>query len=219
MNVYLVTEGPVGEKQIYSCWAPLANPSLRVIRSIDEITQDCIFIVSGGGYPGYFEVIENAAKDVAAIPAFDRLIVAIDSEEQTYAEKFAEIDGFIGGLGLGVNYRIVVQHFCLETWALGNRAIVSRKPKNQKVREYLSLFDVLRLDPELLPGKRDEGLNRAQFAEKYLRRLLNEKFRNLTYTKSNPGALLHKKYYEQVHSRLVDTGHIGSFDGFVNAFN
>jgi hypothetical protein len=48
--------------------------------------------------------------------------------------------------------------------------------------------------------------------------MLNEKYRNLTYSKSNPGALLHVKYFEQIKNRLKDTGHIASFGAFLQAF-
>jgi hypothetical protein len=117
-----------------------------------------------------------------------------------------------------VEIRIVVQHFCFEAWALGNRRIVRPHPTSSRLREYKQLFDVRSRDPELLPHKLDENLNRAQFAEKYLRLALTDTFRNLTYTKSNPQAVLHDKYFAQVKNRLRDTGHIASFDDFLRAF-
>jgi len=48
--------------------------------------------------------------------------------------------------------------------------------------------------------------------------MLNEKYRKLTYSKSNPGALLHDKYFQRVKARLDTTGHITSFNDFLSAF-
>lgn len=218
MNIYLVVEGPVGEKQLYTHWVPLVNPKLKVVSSLVEVTENNIIIYSGGGYPNYFEVIGAGIEDVVSNDQLDRLVIAVDSEEMTYKEKWQEIDDYVKTFGVDIDYKIIVQHFCLETWALGNQIVVARKPKDGSLRGYKQYFDVLNKDPELLPEYPLEGLNRSQFAARYLRKLLNEKYRNLTYTKSNPGVLLNNKYYERVRSRLENTGHISSFNDFLCAF-
>lgn len=218
MNIYLVVEGPVGEKQLYTKWVPLVNPNLRVVTSLEEVVDNNIVIYSGGGYPNYFEVISNGVEDVKAHGHIDRLVIAVDSENMSYEEKRSEIDAYVKSLHVSFDYRIVVQHFCLETWALGNQMIVSRNPTDPRLREYLRLFNVLRQDPELLPDYPPERVNRSQFAALYLKRLLNEKYRNLTYSKSNPLALLHRKYYERVKARSENSGHLASFKDFLGAF-
>jgi hypothetical protein len=218
VNIYLVVEGPVGEKQVYAHWIPLVNPRLRIVNDLTAVQNDSVIIYSGGGYPSYFDVIEAGVRDVEANARFDRLVIAIDSEEMSREEKKAEIDDFIQTLGTHIHYRTVVQHFCLETWALGNKLIVSRNPKDSKIKEYRRYYDVLDMDPELLPDYPGETLNRCQFAERYLRRLLNDRYRNLTYRKSNPTVLLHDKYFQRVKERFTQTGHIASFDDFLSAF-
>jgi hypothetical protein len=219
VNIYAVVEGPIGEKKVYAHWAPLVNKDLDVVTSIDAVTDNKLYIIAGGGYPQYFEVVAAGAADVASNPIFDRLVVGIDSEEMTCAEKRQEVEECLDGLGLGISYRVIVQHFCLETWALGNRVIVRRNPRNAMLRRYQGIHDVRNQDPELLPPLQDEQLTRAQFAEKYLRALLNERYRNLSYSKNNPSALLNDKYFERVKERFEDTGHIASFEGFLGAFS
>ena len=81
MNIYLVVEGHVGEKKVYGFWVPLMNPALSVTNNIDLVTEDCLYIISGGGYPNYFEVMGDAIEDVATSSLFDRLVIAIDSED------------------------------------------------------------------------------------------------------------------------------------------
>lgn len=218
MNIYVVVEGEVGEKKVYKHWIPLVNPTLTYVNHVSEIEKDNFAVIAGMGYPQYLRVIEDAIGDINNYGNIDRLVIAVDSEETSYEEKFNEINEHISGIHCVAEIVIVVQHFCLEAWALGNRVIIRQHPQSSKLREYKRFFNVRLYDPELLPGYQAEELNRAQFAFKYLKRALNERYKNLTYTKSNPGPLLHNKYFERVKERLEDTGHISSFGVFLNAF-
>ncbi len=217
MKIYLVVEGEIGEKKVYARWIKFYRPDLSIVNYLDELVHNGVYIVSGMGYPNYFDVIESAANDVYLM-RIDKLVVAIDSEEMTYNDKKDEVSEFVESLGLDINYEVIVQHFCLETWALGNKIIVQRNPKNRELKLFRQFFDILTHDPELLPAYQPQSLNRAQFAELYLRRLLNEKYRNLTYSKRNPEVLLHEKYFQRVVERLETTGHIQSFNDFLLAF-
>jgi hypothetical protein len=217
MNIYLVVEGKC-EKRIYRKWVRWVNPNLRIANSINEVSVNHLYMVSGGGYPHYFDVIEDGAKDVSEITLFDRLVVSVDSEDMSYEDKMSEISKFIDSLALSINYRIIIQHFCLETWALGNRFIVTRNPQTEKSRYYRSIYDVLTNDPECLPALPNDDLNRSQFAERYLRCLISEKYQHSTYTKRNPSVLCNHNYYQRVMSRCLETGHIASFNGFLTAF-
>lgn len=217
MNIYIVTEGKV-ESIVYRYWIPFINPYLSQVYTFDEVDNSKFYLISGMGYPYYFDIIADAIRDVNDIRKFDRLVISVDSEDMTRQEKYDEIKTFILDKLCAAEIRIVVQHFCFETWALGNRRAVRPTPASRKLREYKHFFDVRNRDPELLPHKPDESLNRAQFAEKYLRLALNDKFRNLTYTKNNPQAVVHNKYFAQVKNRFHDTGHIASFDDFLQAF-
>lgn len=218
MNIHVVVEGEIGERQVYQYWVPLVNPNLSYVPHISNLVRDNFSIVIGGGYPQYFELIDGAIADVNRYGNINRLVLAVDSEEMEYDEKFAEIQQYISNTHCIAEVRIIVQHFCLETWALGNRVIIRDHPHSPKLREYKKYYNVKHLDPELLPDYPLEELNRAQFAEKYLRRALNERYRNLTYSKSNPGALLHHLYFERVRQRFKETNHISSFGGFLDAF-
>lgn len=217
MNVYLIVEGN-GEKKVYTHWVPLVNPNLSVVNSLEEVQHNNLIIFSGGGYPNYLEVIEAGVEDVVGNEQLDRLVIAIDSEEMSYEEKRREIEQVVNALGKNLDYRIIVQHFCLETWALGNKVIVSRNPKDVRLRQYISHFDILDKDPELLPDYPIEDLSRSQFAARYLTKLLNEKYRSLTYKKGNPKPLVHDMYFKRVKMRLDTTGHIASFEDFLAAF-
>ena len=218
MNIYLVVEGLAGAKMVYAHWVPLVNPDLRVRKNIDEVDQNSLWIVGGGGGPSYYEVIKAGAEDVASNESFDRLVVAIDSEDMSYHDKKSEIEELIDGLNFNIVYRVVVQHFCLETWFLGNRSIISRNSDVECVRKYRGIYDVLENDPELLPGVQENRLNRSQFAYKYLSCLINAKNPSLSYKKNRPLFILNNKYYNRVKERFDQTEHIASFGDFLMAF-
>lgn len=218
MNVHVVVEGDIGEKYVYKTWVPFVNPSLSYVSHISLTKEDNFSIVSGGGYPRYFDVIESAIEDVNNYNNIDRLVVAIDSEELSYSEKLSEIEDYLACFTCKAQMKIIIQHFCLETWALGNRKIIRPNPQSRQLIQYKKFFNVRSEDPELLPHYGIKGWNRAQFAMHYLKKALNDKFKSLTYNKSNPKALLHEKYFNRVKSRYVETQHIKSFNDFLNAF-
>jgi hypothetical protein len=217
MNIHIVVEGVKGAAKVYQIWVPLVNPRLTYVSHISDIINDNFSIVGGGGYPQYLEIIDAAIDDVNNYRNIQRLVIGVDSEEFSYQEKYREIEDHISSLTCLAEIRIVVQHFCLETWALGNEVIVTH-PHSDVLRKYVNFFNVRVRDPELLPGYSEEELNRAQFAAKYLKYALNDKYRELTYSKSNPTALLHPKYFGRVRQRFQNTGHISSFAHFLGAF-
>ena len=217
MNLYVVVEGEC-EKTIYAKWIPLVNPTLTQVADLSGLVKDNFFIVSGGGFPRYYSVIENAIADINEANNIDRLVIAIDSEDQDYEEKYNEVMEFVSQFGCEKQIFFVVQHFCLEAWALGNRTMLRRNTSNPRLREYLRCFDVTKADPELLPPYPLDDLNRAQFAERYLRTMINDRYTSLTYSKRNPTILAQSGYFLQVKNRFLETNHLRSFKGFLDAF-
>lgn len=217
MNIYVVVEGQA-EKHVYKSWIPLVNPSLSHAEHLSTVNEDTFYLITGGGYPQYYSVIDNAINDVNDIGIFNRLVISADSEDMTREEKETEILDHLSGKGCQVDIHIIIQHFCLETWALGNRKIVRKDPRTDRLRLYKKIFNVRSRDPELLPANKDEELNRSQFATKYLRAALCDRYRNLSYSKGAPRLVSYYKYFGQVKDRFQDTQHISSFESFLLAF-
>jgi hypothetical protein len=215
VNLYIVTEG-VCEKEVYPSWISLINPSLVQVEGIAQIVNNNYAIISGGGFPGYFTVIENAILEVNDHGNINRLVITIDSEDLTRQEAYRMVDEFVTLRPCSTRVCIVVQHFCMETWALGNRTIIRRHTNHPKLREYKSVHDVILNDPELLPEYQD--MNRSQFALRYLRACINDRYSSLTYSKRNPKILTQQGYFYQMKQRLIDTGHISSLKSFIDAF-
>lgn len=217
MNIYIVTEGKA-ERKVYKHWIPFVNPKLSFVDEIDKVQNNNFFLISGGGYPAYFEVIEAAISDVNSYKTFDRLVISIDSEEISREEKQDEIKKFLSTKKCRVEIKIIVQHFCLETWGIGNQSIFRKNPQSVRLKEYREHYDVKTQDPELLPDYPREFLNRSQYATKYLKVALNDLHPNLSYSKRNPIALTNAKYFEQIKNRYEIVNHINSFSSFLTAF-
>ena len=218
MNIYVVAEG-ICEKIIYRSWIPAVNSQLSVVDSISDVDNRKVYIFEAGGYPQLLDAIDNAIKDVRKYPQFNRLVISVDSDELSRAEKFKEISYYVRYKKRKLDIRIVVQHFCIETWALGNRRVVRPKSTNSKLRDYRRLFDVRAEDPELLPALAEEELTRSQFAKKYLRLIFNDLGAGLTYSAARPFLVCPATYFGEVKARYEDTGHIDSFSEFLSAFS
>ena len=214
----VVIEGGPGEKSVYKKWIPLVNSNLTYVEGISDIVSDNFAITAARGYPEYFNVIDSAVDDVNHFDDIHRLVIAVDSEEMSFQQKLQEVMDFLASKTCSVQIFIVIQHFCLETWALGNRRACRANPLAETLARYKRFFDVRQRDPELLPAYPRESLLRSQFAERYLRAMLNDRYRNLGYSKRNPRALLSPKYFDQIKKRFDTTGHIQSFSTFLDAF-
>lgn len=216
MNYYVVTEG-FSEKLVYEHWIPLINNGLTYVDHPSKLINNNFSIVSGNGYPGYLSVITGAIEDIKSNPSPTKLVACVDSEDFSYQQKYSEIESHILSLNTqGLNYSIVIQFFCFETWALGNLKIGPRKPKTFELAELKKWFDVLIEDPELLPATNE--LNRSQLAMVYLRAMIKDKIVRGGYSKSNPSIVQHPSYFQEICSRHIKTAHLGSFSKLLAAF-
>ncbi|HDR9485049.1 TPA: hypothetical protein QDC20_002136 [Burkholderia aenigmatica] len=215
MNFYIIVEGDV-EKEVYSKWIPSIRPGLTLVDHPSKLTTDNFVIVSGGGYPFYMQIIESAIEDLRGGDGI-RLVVSVDSEEMKRNEKYVEIEGHIQSiLDFALDYRIVVQHCCFETWALGNKRAGPRRPEDPELKILKQFFDVMTKDPEDMPAL--EGLNRAQSALRYLRKMLSDRGHRVSYSKSNPTVVARVDYFDELKKRHMATQHIDSISAFLGAF-
>jgi hypothetical protein len=217
VRYYIVVEGASGEPQIYPNWIRYINDTLTQIHDLRDSSDNAYFLVSGYGYPHYLSVIKNAIEDVNSIGNFDYLIIAVDSEDKTYQEKYDEITEYVNGNLKNSRITIIVQHFCIETWALGNRVACRKNAQDKTLLEYRGIYDVRGNDPELLPAYKE--MNRAQFAYAYLRAMLRDWYPGALYTKAKPAAILVESYFTQIKKRFESTAHIQSFRTFLEAFS
>ena len=216
MNIYIVVEG-VAEKKTYPSWINILKPELTQVFTLDEVVENNFYLISGNGFPNYYDYIADAINTINSTQIFDKLIVSVDSEEQSKQEKYDEVSAFINDKPCSAEIRLIIQHFCFEAWLLGNRRVGPRNPKTQELKKYKNYYDVFNEDPEQLPRYPEKSLNRAQFAFLYLKRMLKEK--RMNYSKGSTKVICHPRYFEEMQIRHSNTSHIDSFAGILEAFN
>jgi hypothetical protein len=185
---------------------------------LHQVDNNKVIIVSGEGTPQIFQRIAPSFLDIRRHGNIDRFVISVDSEEMDCQAKLDEVMLQVRKNNPPVPVYPIIQHYCFETWALGNRAVGSKRPKDTELATFKRSYDVARFDPSLMPSL-SARLNRSQFSEVYLRRLLNDQHKGLSYSKADPSVVCHTKYYDQVLRRQRDTGHITSFQQFVVAFS
>ncbi|MCG8607860.1 hypothetical protein MJD09_23105 [bacterium] len=219
MNIYVIVEGKTATKKIYKNWIPRINNSLSHVDYIENIERNNFFILAVFGQPEILARIERAVRDVNDKAQFDRLVIAIDSENDEPLEKQREVRERVDRVGSRVEVKYVIQHFCLETWLLGNKNMFRKKTSDSELIKYMALFNVRANDPEQLPDNEEQSWNRSQFAFHYLRAGIRDVYSGRkSYTKRNPGIVATVDYFNQVKKRCLHEGHILSFRGFLDAF-
>jgi len=221
LNIYVVVEGEKGAKKLYKNWIPFVNKNLSNVEYLRDLDTNNFYVIAGYGQTTIYDRIESAIIDVNNNNGFDRLVIGIDSEEKTAHDKFVEVRDFVDKIGCNKDARIVVQHFCLEAWLLANSHLFRKNPQDLDLIEYYHHYDIRSLDPEELPGYND--WNRSQFAYQYLRTGMRDKRfergTRISYTKTNPGSVVQRGYFEQVLSRHNKRGQILNFRHFLTAFS
>jgi uncharacterized protein YaiI (UPF0178 family) len=209
MNILFVVEGKRTEKKLYKKWIKYVHSSLEFVPTTIDLTGNNFTIISGHGFPGYYEVIKNSILDINKLKNIDYLFICIDSEELSYSEKFNELEKFIKKECPPVNSGLVliVQNHCIETWLIGNKKINLSSAQNQELRKYRDFYNVNTLDPENLIAIDNRTI--AQFTFDYLVLMLREK--GLSYSKSNVSEVNNKSYFNQLVKRFEQHNHIKSF--------
>lgn len=222
MNFYIVVEGKRTEAKVYPEWFKYLLPQHKEVFLPNQLNDNSFCIISGGGRPNYYQIISDSIEDIIANNLNCRLVIIVDSEEETKDIMYADINNktlsFLNGRT--IDYKIVIQCFSIEAWALGNRKIFPRSPNDRDLVKYIKNYNVLKSDPELMPSGPRFDFNfktRAQFGTEYLKKILIEK--NLTYSKSKPFAISSHNYLKKIVERHKYTGHISSFYDLLEAID
>ncbi len=217
MRVYFLVEGNSTESKVYPAWLSHLVPELGRIEYPDTPDENSYFLIDGGGYPSIiYTQLPNAIRDVNDCGNYNHLVICLDADESSVAERLDEIEDFLNSANLQISARlnIIVQNRCFETWLLGNRTFVRANPVGEKLLEFKQFYDVRQDNPELMP-KHPNFNTTSQFHYQYLREVFKERGRNLSYSKHNPGRALTPTYLNQLQNRVVSTPtHLQSLQNF-----
>lgn len=221
-NVYFVVEGE-SEYEIYPKWLLHLKPELTQVATFEEIEENNFFIFSSMGYPSIYKEMLNAIEEIRENQKIDYLFVCLDAEETSVKERLEEIQQKINSIEEGLpdklNIIVIVQDPCIETWLLGNQRLCGAA-HTQEFNNCLNFYNVRSQDPEVMKVHTDEqfeDMTRAHFHEYYLKHMLKNKDRRLTYKKGHTTYVCQKSYLDTLITRINSTTHISSFKHFINA--
>ena len=237
MNLLFLVEGAKTEPKIYRSWLKFLFPGIQEVLRPEDMINNNFQIIAGCGYPNMVSrprnskipsLLEACMLDLSGYSAIDYLIICIDSENETYQNRFDEITQKINQIILDhpkislVHHKIyvIIQHCCIETWALGNNELTGgtsslsaeETANYEKFREY---YDIALKDPETMeccpPHQSFRG--RQRFHQKYLQYYF--RMHGLKYSKNDPSEVQKSEYFLALCRRCQSTGHLQSFQKLV----
>ena len=190
------------------------------MKDIDEITKDSYYMFSGQGIPSLYTKIAPALEDIRLFNRtheankIEHFVVCLDtdyygSENQTYFRVSQEL--IKNGVG-DIEFSIILQTMCIETWFLGNRKDFPQD-YDEDFKGFVDYYNVSTEDPEAMREPEEES-SIGSYSKKYLKKMLNQ--RGETYSVSKVNAVTTKEYIVGMEERLINTEHIKSYKNFRN---
>ncbi|TYQ24844.1 hypothetical protein PseudUWO311_17670 [Pseudanabaena sp. UWO311] len=221
MNLLFLVEGATTEYQIYRAWLLHLLPNLKFVARPEDNTNSSCRIIIGGGYPSIFSRIESCLADIKKFGNIDYFFICLDSEEETYQDRYDEVNDKLETLKVKVGieqsqttkFHIIIQNCCMETWFLGNAEIPLKSSTENRSRKFLAFkdhYNVLVDDPEMMTDHPPSHSYRTK--AKFHKAYLNEYLRGfgLGYIQSNPTIIAEKEYLEALIERCRSTNHLSS---------
>lgn len=208
-NLYVIVEGQKTEPTIYRAWLPYLFSGISEVDQPNQAVRNHFYLVEGNGYPSYEARIQAAILDLRALNNFDALVVAVDAEDLTLAERSEVLRQ--AAENCPVEFHPIVADCCIETWLLGRRQMIGDAP-SPALRRYLNFYDIRSHDPERMPQDHNAGTrNRAHYHERYLSEVIKDKLA-CAYNKSRPHReLCAQHYWDDLSKRARSTDHLRSF--------
>ncbi len=200
MSLYIVVEGHRTEPRLLRGWLPALAPGLAPAHRVEDVGAHHYFVVAGRGYPSYHQRIRDAIDDIRRFPQFAWLVVMVDAEAVDVSARRAEVQRTIDEAGCPIPSAVMVADCCVETWLLGNRAMVRPKPDRPALQTHLAHYNVRERDPERMPIAPGYDL-RAEHHFEYLRAVFEE--RDMAFTKVHPGHAATPEYLAELRARTA----------------
>lgn len=218
MNVYFLVEGKRTERKIYPRWLSILVPELKFVDFFDEIDSNSYKIFSGDGFPHLIHKhLKASIEDVNEDGNYDYFVICLDSDDCSVEARVNEVHNFLNEndikLNENIEFRIIVQNKCIESWLLGNRNIFKSNPTDTNLVKAIKFYNVSENDPEFMEKPDSFAGSTADFHYHYIKGILAE--RNISYTKRNPRDVVEEHYLKQLIKRSQETNHIKSFTNFI----
>lgn len=219
MNVYFLVEGKRTEMKVYPKWLSYLVPELHRVQWHHQVSKNNYCIFTGDGFPSLLDNhLRKSVEDVNDTGIFNYFVICLDADEQNVEQCKQDILEFMTRenivLNNNIQFEIIVQNKCLETWFLGNTKIFKKNPNNDFLKECVKFYNVKSNDPELMEKIPDFEGSTSIFHSSYLQQLLSE--RNIRYSKNNPQGVIEEYFLKELIIRNQKTKHIQSFKSFID---
>lgn len=220
MNIYFLVEGKT-ERKVYPKWIAHFAPVLSRINCPTDAVENNYYLISGGGFPSILDNhFADSVKDVNSIDNYDFLVLVIDTDNVSEAQKREEVFEYIHANNISLtNCELVIipQVVCMETWFLGNRRIYARNSSSIEITAFSQHYDVANNDPELMGVSNNYSGTIGNFHYQYLKSMLRAK--NIRYSKTSPKDVGRTHYINELEMRLEnDTNSLHSMRSLFSFF-
>lgn len=232
MNYYFLTEDEKSLKIVLPIWLDYMNFGCKIEEKYQDLKGNNSYILesSHGIIALETQTIFNAIDTIKDnTKRVDKLVILLDAEEIGAETRKTRILNKINDKydinTIPCEIKIFVCDKCFESWLLGCVGIYDNNKEifSEVVHEFYNHFDIERNNPELMdkPDTGWENKSTAKYHFQYLHTLLNEvankrKRKNYRYTKSKPGCVVEKDYFNGLVERINKTNDIARFKEFYN---
>jgi len=215
MNLYFLVEGRRTEKKLYPAWLSHLVPELTQVWFVEDAVKSNYFLISGEGYPSLLDVhLANSIKDYNETGKYDRLVVCLDIDDSTVAERSEVVTQRAVSFGFPIEQLTVIsQECCIETWFLGNRRAVSPAPNLSELNRHIGFYNVRKDDPELMTMPKGFTA-RSVFHHRYFQLVAQDK--GMRYSKQYPRHVIDRPYLDELVARRTESGHMATFGAFID---
>lgn len=217
MNLYFLVEGRRTEKKVYKAWTPLIFKNIRHQDQIDNLTGNDFYIASADG-PMSIGFLMETCKNIQLIKHVDHLFVCLDAEQEPMDQQRDWLTKQLQEMKCPCQFSIIIANCCMETWFLGNQAIMTHQPaKESPVYQFKNHYDVSTQDPEAMSPPQNNLDTPATYHLAYLQALFQAK--GLSYTKKYPGQVMELHYLTALIKRCHNTNHLATFKTLLDTWD
>lgn len=92
MNLYFLVEGKRTEPILYPKWITYTFPHLTLVRKIEEVISDSMFLFAAHGYPKILQLLGQALTDISNHYVknhiiIDHFFICLDADEEGYNKQ------------------------------------------------------------------------------------------------------------------------------------
>ena len=227
MNYYFLLEDEQSFFKVLPEWLKHMNFKCERVVDILAVKQNNYVLQSGQGvtqlitqvlYQTIDTLLDNPGK-------IDKLVVVVDAEAKTIAERKQEVFDKIQEKcikenlelqDLGFEIVVLVTNRCFETWLLGCENIYPKEEVNKEsfFYEYYKHYNIEENDPENMLSPIEFEKSIAKYHFYYLHELF--RYKKIRYNKSKPKHVQSQEYFNGICNRADKTEHIRTFKTFMD---